>query len=249
MKKWWWKFEPDKWLGDEALMSCSLAAQGLWIKMLCRMSKSARIGYLTVGGKKPTNEQLSNMLGHSFAELEPLLTELQEAGVFSVSDDQIIFSRKMVRDHAKSIRCSDAGKKGGNPTLKGRLKGRLKPPLKRAPYSNSNSCSDSSGEGECEGKPRPRDPVWDKVTELWWNSGYAPGERTRIGKLVRDFKAKKATPEEIEARAMRYKQQWPNAAPTPEALVKHWDLFRADKSAPSTPQVDWDFIDHVGVKP
>lgn len=128
-KHWYWKFEPDKWLSDERLRSCSWAARGLWITMLSLMSKNIRVGYLSAGERPLTPELLARMVGGSVEEVEPLVQELRDAGVSETSEDGCIFSRKMVRDHDDYIRFRTEGKKGGNPSLKGGVNPPVNPSL------------------------------------------------------------------------------------------------------------------------
>ena len=42
--KFWWR----DWLTDPNLSACSLAAQGLWMRMLCIMAHSNPIGHLAL---------------------------------------------------------------------------------------------------------------------------------------------------------------------------------------------------------
>jgi hypothetical protein len=73
-------------------------------------------------------------------------------------------------------------------------------------------------------KERPRDPIWDAVCSLFSLDPKTRDEHSRVGKIVRDLKAKNATPEESARRLANHKANWPNIAlVTPESLVKHWD--------------------------
>ena len=76
-----------------------------------------------------------------------------------------------------------------------------------------------------EPKPRARDPIWDAVCAEWGLSPERPSEKTRVGRLVRDLKIKGAAPDDIAAVRERYVAEWPEAADTPEAILKHWDRF------------------------
>ncbi len=69
---------------------------------------------------------------------------------------------------------------------------------------------------------REPNPVWDCVAEQFFPSGVTEGDRTRVGKIVRDLTAKKATPQAIVTRKAEAERSWSRAC-TPEALVKHWD--------------------------
>ncbi len=144
-------FYPGDWMKDPALRSCSVAARGLWIDMLCLMFESDRRGYLQhVTGKPVTAEQLARMTGCSTDDVSQLLQELEDCGVFSRTEHGVIYSRRLIGDERKRKLCSEAGKKGGNPTLKGESKGHDKGEVKGAPNLNptpsfavSNSVSDS----------------------------------------------------------------------------------------------------------
>jgi hypothetical protein len=72
---------------------------------------------------------------------------------------------------------------------------------------------------------RKRDPIWDAVCEAFQLRPVTKRERTRVGGIVRDLKLKEAQPSDVWVRLARYRAQWPNAADTPEALLKHWDRF------------------------
>ncbi len=64
------------------------------------------------------------MTGCSAEEVTRLLAELQSSGVFSCTDDGVIYCRRMIREEGKREKCGEAGRKGGgNPTFKGRDKG------------------------------------------------------------------------------------------------------------------------------
>jgi hypothetical protein len=117
----WFAFYPDDHLSDERLVLCSLAAQGLWARLLCLMHKNDRRGYLCVGDSPLTPEQLAraSASGCSAEEVTRLLTELLHSGVASVSDTGVVYSRRMVREERKRRLCSEAGRKGGgNPAFK-----------------------------------------------------------------------------------------------------------------------------------
>lgn len=113
------KWYPRDWRGDGALRMCSFAARGLWADLLSLMHDEGEpYGHLRMNGKAPTSAQLSRMLGGTPREIDRIIAELEEAGVFSRDDDGIIFSRRMVRDKAKADLDKQNGGKGGNPDLK-----------------------------------------------------------------------------------------------------------------------------------
>lgn len=110
------QFYPADWLKDTGLQACSFAAQGLWMKMLCIMHESDVYGMLVVNEKPLDEQQLQRLVGGTPRMLEKLLAELEENGVFSRTDEGVIYCRRMVRDeHIRTVR-SEAGRKGAEAT-------------------------------------------------------------------------------------------------------------------------------------
>ena len=112
-------------------------------------------------------------------------------------------------------------------------------PAKSRPKPRHNSDGGTEGtDSETEkpsAKKRAPDAIWETVVQIWFPSGVAPSDQKRIGKIVRDLKAKGATPDEILTRLDRYRRQWPAAADTPEAVVKHWDRFAIEPTGRGGP--------------
>lgn len=94
----WIKFFPSDWLGDAALRTCSPAARGLWIDMLCLMSTASPRGHLKLGTRKIDTATLAGLTNITPRRVEILLAELQKASVFSVTNRGTIYCRKMVRE-------------------------------------------------------------------------------------------------------------------------------------------------------
>lgn len=133
----WMKFWPQDWEGDVALRVVSLAAQGLWMRLLCAMHRSDPYGHLTMNGRPMSVRQVASLASISEREAGKLLKELENSGVFSRADDGVIFSRRLIRDRAVSEAGRENGKAGGNPTLKVKseegIRGGVNPPLKGGP--------------------------------------------------------------------------------------------------------------------
>jgi hypothetical protein len=72
------------------------------MEMLCLAHDAEPYGHVLVAGRPPTTKQLASIVGVTVREVERLIAELDEAGVFSV-EGGVIYSRRMVRDHAKSL--------------------------------------------------------------------------------------------------------------------------------------------------
>ena len=111
------QFYPADWRKDAAVQSCSLAAQGLWINLMCIAHECAPYGHLIINGKAMQVAQLARLIGITTKECDSLLSELHGAGVFSISDGGVIFSRRMVKDEATRNARAAGGKLGGNPAL------------------------------------------------------------------------------------------------------------------------------------
>ena len=122
-KFWWQDYERDP-----VLRSCSLASQGLWMRMLCFMHEGEPYGHLTMNGKPPTPARLAAMIGKPPKEVIACLAELNEAGVFSINDGGVMFSRRLVRDKTASDAGRAFGVTGGNPSLKAGDNGNSNPP-------------------------------------------------------------------------------------------------------------------------
>ena len=70
---------------------------------------------------------------------------------------------------------------------------------------------------------RKQDLIWEAILEVFKMTTASKTAHARISKVVRDLKARHATPEQIRARAKRYQEMWPTMACTPEAVEKFWD--------------------------
>lgn len=116
----WMKFYPQDWRADERLRLCSLGARGLWVEMMAIMHRATPYGHLLIGGISPTPAQLATQVGADVAAVETAYAELERLSVFSVDENGVIYSRRMVRDFQKAETARTNGRSGGNPALKGR---------------------------------------------------------------------------------------------------------------------------------
>jgi len=96
---------PKDWLTDEVAY-CSLAAQGLWLRIMFLMHGAEKYGYLMRNGEAMPPAEIARKVGSSLEEYLPLMTELEAAGVPSKTETGIIFSRRMVRDQEKRAKTS-----------------------------------------------------------------------------------------------------------------------------------------------
>ncbi len=114
----WTKFWWQDWQRDPALRMCSPGARGVWMDMLAICSDAHPKGHLLVNNRPPTVRQLASVFGCSENQARSYIKELEEAGVFSRTDEAVIYNRRMVRDNAVSEKAREDGKRGGNPSLK-----------------------------------------------------------------------------------------------------------------------------------
>jgi len=140
------QFYPGDWLRDTGLRSCSAAARGLWMDILCFMHEGSPYGYLKVNHKVILAPNLARMCGLTLQETEGCLAELAEAGVFETDEEGVIFSRRMIRDEELRNKRAACGHLGGNPTLKDNQKVGvcLSTEVKQKPTPSSSSSSSSS---------------------------------------------------------------------------------------------------------
>lgn len=98
----WMKFYPSDWRADPALRSCTIAARGLWIEMLCIMHEAEPYGSLLIKGQRIDKKRLSSLCGIPEKECTVLMLELEGFGVFERDIDGTIYSRRMRRDSEKA---------------------------------------------------------------------------------------------------------------------------------------------------
>jgi hypothetical protein len=113
----WSKFFWSDYEADEGLRVCSLAAQGLWMRMLCLMARATPKGELRIAGEPCTTRDLSKLVSEGEETVAALLEELRRRGVFSVTRAGVIFSRRIRKDAEISRKRAESGAKGGRASL------------------------------------------------------------------------------------------------------------------------------------
>ena len=176
MKRPAFQFYPADWRKDMALQSCSVAARGLWIDMLCIAHECEPYGHLTVNGKPMTAAQIGRHTGLTEREAKRLIAELDDAGVASRTDEGVIYSRRMVRDEDIRNRRAEGGKAGSEHGIKGaehgakggrpaKERGVPKPPLEPPPSSSSSASaySEAKASDAVPASPAPPPTPKDRV--------------------------------------------------------------------------------------
>lgn len=94
-------FFTSDYMADEAVMACSLAAQGLWVRMLCVMWNSPERGVLKTG-KQPWGIREIATLAGDLAGAQELVNELLKNEVTERrKSDGAFINRRMVREERK----------------------------------------------------------------------------------------------------------------------------------------------------
>ena len=92
---------------ERDMAAISLAAQGLWIRMLGWMHQNeAHRGFLELPNGEPmTERQICLRVGRTLREVVPLLQELKTFSVFSVATSGALYCRRMAREtHISEVR-------------------------------------------------------------------------------------------------------------------------------------------------
>lgn len=181
MKRPAFQFYPSDWRKDTALQFCSLSARGLWVEMMCIAHECEPYGHLVVNGKPMSAAQIGRLVGISERECKKLLEELFDAGVPSMREDGVIFSRRMVRDEEVRNKRAEGGKAGGEHGHKGASygpkggrpskqktaqetplvdigRGDIEPPFEPPPSSSSSTTVYSVPNGTGGKPPKVTDP-------------------------------------------------------------------------------------------
>jgi hypothetical protein len=190
----WTKFYWSDWESDPALRLCSLAAQGLWMGMLCIASAHDPIGYVAVAGRGLDETALARMTGCPESEVADLLGELDRNGVFSRDRTGRIYSRRMVSDAKKASIARKNGKQGGNPSL---TKQRGNPSSDNPPDKTPLKTQKPEARSQIYSEDKSSDAIrvvvdhsaeaWTRAVRLLTERGMSPDKaRSLFGRLLRD---------------------------------------------------------------
>lgn len=102
---------PGDWLRD-SISGCSLAAQGLWLRMMFVAHDAPKYGHIFASHLLHEKRAIARRCGCTDEEFDTLFSELKAAGVPGFEGD-IVISRRMVRDASLRDVRAKAGRKGG----------------------------------------------------------------------------------------------------------------------------------------
>jgi hypothetical protein len=103
----------NDWQGDPCLRACSLAAQGLWMRMLCLAAEAPRKGFVMIGERYATTADIATQAAVPNEVAEALIFELENNAVFSRDRSGHVYSRRMIRDAKRLAASAKGGRKGG----------------------------------------------------------------------------------------------------------------------------------------
>lgn len=194
----WRKFNFAEWAGDPCLRKCSLAAQGLWIRVIGLIYEADDAGRLSDNDGEPYRDaDLASVLGYNPRTVRPLMRELLMAGVYDVEDGFIV-SRRLKRESYRSQINAISGSNGGRKTsefnamARNSLQQTLKPSLKhKIPETRTSVVSEeetTAAKAAKEASPlqADREFIWSVGKGLLTEAGATTAEAgALIGALVK----------------------------------------------------------------
>lgn len=246
------QFYPADWVKDANLRRCSKAEKGLWVDVICLMHESDVRGALVTGGRAWPADEIAEAVGGDKAENLRLLEALTLKGVSKVAPrvwpstpdadpfrhlpEGAYYNARMVRDEHKRKLCSDAGKRGGNPTLKGAdkglpkgdWKGEDKGPSKRNPTPSSSSSSSDPRDRESarEAGPSPKEEWWDFLVNLFQLEILSQRDELTLYEQCGELRERRTTKDEFRERALRYREKHPEMPFTVNAVLNNWSSLK-----------------------
>jgi hypothetical protein len=208
--------------------------------MLCYMHEGNPYGFLKVGSKVILPSNLAAMCGATLDEVKGLLAELKDADVFSIDDEGVMFSRRMVKDEKVRAARAAGGKLGGNPELikgaKDNHKVNLKVKQKTTPSSSSSSSSSISTEKETLARKSTSVPPPDTP----WPSSASErgGGMDLIMKRINSLRSEWQLPAQWNSSEM-HALHGGSAAQICELSDADWDDLKAYMAAKNLPRDFW----------
>lgn len=106
----------NDWENDEKLKVCSLAAQGLWKRLLCIAARSPERGVVQIGSLNCSRTagltHIASAVGHPLEVIAPLIDELVSSGAAYVDRKGRLYNKRMVDAAKVSAARAKAGENG-----------------------------------------------------------------------------------------------------------------------------------------
>jgi len=200
MKQKTFKFDPGLWFKNRSLRSCSPAARGFFVDLLCLMHPT---GYLVINEHPMDDKQIARLTGETVSTVRKLIAELGGAGIFSISEDGRLFSSRMVKEHQFSQNAKVSGARGQiqkkskiqtKTTLEKIVLGEIKPKIgttisirKPSEYKNISSTMPEPEIVQPPSKPKKHVDWW-KTNAGWARKGVEQAISIQPNEDVEDFK-------------------------------------------------------------
>jgi hypothetical protein len=95
-------FYPDDWLAEWTLKLVGFQGKGLAIELLAHMFRLPFRGELRNSNHMPLSlQEICDLVGRPVAEVEPILKQLLDKGVFSTTNNGCTYSRRLVREECE----------------------------------------------------------------------------------------------------------------------------------------------------
>jgi hypothetical protein len=148
----------------------SLAAQGLWTRMICwAASNESNRGFLELPNGEPMSVQIiAKKVGETPRKITLLLSEMETIGVFSRDDRGCIYNRRMAREtHVSESRRNAANlrwQKEMEAVRKASVKRNLHSKTDANQYANAHANQYAKGDAHPHAKSMQNSPVSDSVS-------------------------------------------------------------------------------------
>lgn len=150
MKRPSFQFYPADWLGDSKLQSCSPAAIGAWINMLCLMHDCEPYGYLAIKGTAINTKMIAKLIHFDAKKLTKLMQELIENDVIKCDENGRFFSPRMVDDEEQRQEWRERQDRKRTKECHEDVTHPVTPKSRRSSSSSSSSYKDTSKDVSCE---------------------------------------------------------------------------------------------------
>lgn len=162
----------------------SIAAQGLWLRLMILMHDSERPGYLCLNSESMPPRLAATKCSVSLDEYSTLLAELDSVGAFSRSTEGILYSPQIVEEAAtraqNAKRQRDFKAKQGNAGGNGKVTPKVTEKERKGNAVSSSSSSVIKNNGQS-----PLN-LWDIATSILTASGMSD-PRKYLGKLTKEY--------------------------------------------------------------
>lgn len=198
----WIKFYPKDYLSDLELATCSAAAQGVYMRLLCLMHVSNEYGFVLINGCVPATKTYAKLLQLRTPTCTKAVAELLDKGVLKQDERGALYSKRMLSDREKREVMRERGKLGGNPALVNpKVNPKVKPEQNKKENKNKKEITPPTPQGGNAALKREFEKWWasypnkqgkDKATVYWISrrsSGQSEDELTRGRDAYKKFKA------------------------------------------------------------